>query len=464
MSGRVQLCRVACYYLGMADRRVREQPSLFTPGFGRRPHLVAGRSAEIADISESVFAAPHHPNSNNLILGQRGFGKTVMLNEIEDIAAAEGWVVIRVDASSPGLAQRIMVEAAKNPFVQDVMGATPAALDAAHTTKTVSSSLRLWLARFTKEITETKASASVRDTLEVLGHGALEHGTGVLLTVDEMHAGERDEMVRLSADLQLVTSRDDELPIAFVGAALPEVLHTMLTDRRLSFFRRCEQYEVSAVGEEDARFFFEQGIKDGGGEIAQDALEMLVLHAHGYPYKMQLLGHWAWRHANAPKKTIIAEDAEFADLQATSIVRKRVYEHVWQNLSQKERALVRAVSNHGGQAALWDVSDLLPYSPEAISDLLKRADAIGALTYDGGTHVRLGPLMDEEFVRGSTAALSIMEQHRDRTKQPSHDAPGSAVTSDTGGRTRRPRCNTPMKQVTGRCIRPEGHSGRCRSK
>ncbi len=448
----------------MVDRRAPEQQSLFTPGFGRRPHLVAGRSVEIADISESVLASPRHPNSNNLILGQRGFGKTVMLNEIEDIAAAEGWVVLRVDASSPGLAHRIMVEAAKNPFVQDVMGATPAALDAAHTTKTVSSSLRLWLARFTKEISETRTSASVRDTLEMIGHGALEHDTGVLLTVDEMHAGERDEMVRLAADLQLVTSRDGELPVAFVGAALPEVLHTMLADRRLSFFRRCEQHEIAALSEEDARFFFQQGIRDGGGAIAPDALEMLVRHAEGYPYKMQLLGHWAWRHANAPIRMIGAEDAAFADLQATSIVRKRVYAHVWQNLSQNERALVRAVSTHGGQAALWDISDLLPYSSEAISDLLKRVDAMGALAYDGGTHARLGPLMDEEFVRKSTAALSIIEQHRGEARPSSHDVPEIAAAPAAARGTRRPRCNRPMKQVPGRCIRPDGHSGRCRSK
>ena len=448
----------------MADGRQPEQQSLFTPGFGKRPHLVAGRAAELAEINGSVLAAPHSPNSSNLILGQRGFGKTVMLNEIEDTAAAEGWVVLRADASSPGLAHRIMVEAAKNPFVQDVMGTTSAALDAAHTTKTYSSSLRLWLARFTKETTETKTSPSVRDTLEVLGHSAMEHNTGVLLTVDELHAGERDEMVRLAADLQMVTERG-ELPVAFVGAALPEVLYTMLKDRRLSFFRRSDQYEIAAVDDEDARFFFEQGIRDGGGAISPDALEVLVGSAAGYPYKMQLLGHWAWRHANAPVRTITSEDAAFADLQASSIVRKRVHAHIWQNLSQDERALVRAVSAHGEAAALWDVSDLLPHTSEAISDMLARVSAVGALAYGGGTHVRLGPLMDAEFIRESTAALSLIEQHRaSGTAQGDNTLHAGAAPAEPGRGSRHPRCNRPMKRVPGRCIRPDGHSGRCRSK
>ena len=445
----------------MAGSEAAEQQSLFTPGFGRRPHRVAGRVAEIAEISESILTAPRHPNSTNLILGQRGYGKTVLLNEVEDLAAAQGWIVLKADASSPGMAQRIMVEAAKHPFAQDIMDAQQA-VGAAHTTRTASSSLRLLWATIAKETSETRAGASVRDTLEALGGAASEHGTGVLLTVDELHAGVRDEMVRLAADLQHVIARQ-EMPVAFVGAALTEVLFTMLRDPRLSFFRRCEQYEIGAVSEDEVRFFFDQGVRDGGGAIADDAREMLVQRAAGYPYKMQLLGHWAWRRANAPSGPITAADAAFADLQAASIVRKRVHAHIWQNLSQDERALVRAVARHDGGAALWDVSDQLPYTPEAITDMLARVDAVGALAYDGGTHVRLGPLMDAAFVAEATAALSVMEQHRSAVS-PEQGMADAATAAIAAQQSRRQRCNKPMKRVPGRCIRPAGHSGRCRSK
>lgn len=439
---------------------IPEQQSLFTPGFGRRPHLVAGRADEIAELEQSVLTAPHHPNSSNLILGQRGFGKTVLLNEIEDIASSSGWVVLKTDASSPGLAQRILVEAAKHPFVREVLSPSLSA-DATSATRAVGRGLHSRWASISKQTSETRPGPSVRDTLEVLGAACAEHDTGVLLTVDEMHAGTRDEMVRLAADLQLVIARD-EMPVAFVGAALTEVLFTMLRDPRLSFFRRCEQYELGAVNDEEVSLFFDRGVKDGGGALDEDARDLLVRRAEGYPYKMQLLGHWAWRHADAPSRRINVEDAEFADQQASLIVRKRVHAHVWQNLSQDERALVRAVASYGLKAALWDISDLLPHSPEAITNMLARLGAIGALNYDGGTHVQLGPLLDTAFVDEVTAALSVMEQHRDMTSRGIEATTNEAETSPR--QSLRPRCNRPMKQVPGRCIRPSGHSGRCRSR
>ena len=42
-------------------------------------------------------------------------------------------------------------------------------------------------------------------------------------------------------------------------------------------------------------------------------------------------------------------------------------------------------------------------------------------------------------------------------------SPGGSVSADSKGR-HRPRCNAPMKQVSGRCILPKGHGGGCRSK
>ena len=434
------------------------QPSLFTPVFGHRPHRVAGRRSELADLEASVLQAPRHSNSSNLILGQRGFGKTVLLNEIEDIASSEGWVVLRVDAISPGVAQRILVEAAKHPFAQEMLSDTRSA-DVTETSRSVSRSLLLRWASLSERKSETRAGPSVRDTLEMLGRAAEEQGTGVLLTVDELHAGEHHEMVRLAADLQHVVARQ-EMPVAFVGAALPEVLCCMLRDPRLSFFRRCDQYTIGAVSDEEARLFFEQGISDGGGTITAEARELLVRHADGYPYKMQLLGHWAWRHADAPFADIDVADADFAETQASSFIRDRVHAHIWLNISHNERALVRAVadhqSEHGSDASLWDVSHALPYSPEAITDMLARLNAVGALHYDHGTHVRLGPLMDTEYVAAATSALRAMEQ--------SGSVTGTAAHNATTGQARRPRCNTLMKTVPGRCIRPAQHSGRCRSK
>ena len=41
-------------------------------------------------------------------MGVRGSGKTVLLSEIEDRAAADGWVVLSLDAGTSGLLDRIV--------------------------------------------------------------------------------------------------------------------------------------------------------------------------------------------------------------------------------------------------------------------------------------------------------------------------------------------------------------------
>ena len=166
VSGGVRLCQVACSVERMARSRrgKHEQQGLFTPGFGRRPHRVAGRESEINELEASVLEAPHHPNSTSLILGQRGFGKTVLLNEIEDIASSEGWVILKVDASSPGVAQRILAEATKHPFTQEVLSESRSA-DATQTSRSVSRGLHLRWASISEQKSETRSGPSVRDTV-----------------------------------------------------------------------------------------------------------------------------------------------------------------------------------------------------------------------------------------------------------------------------------------------------------
>lgn len=71
----------------------------FAPGAGSRPPELAGRDAilEIAAIS-CGRAVKGRSARSIMLLGLRGTGKTVLLNEIGHIAADEGLLVSRVES------------------------------------------------------------------------------------------------------------------------------------------------------------------------------------------------------------------------------------------------------------------------------------------------------------------------------------------------------------------------------
>jgi hypothetical protein len=71
----------------------------YTPGFGRRPPVVAGRDALVDDMARVLEAGPQHPRFCRALLGSRGTGKTVLLDVIGEVASKElGWAVLHVHA------------------------------------------------------------------------------------------------------------------------------------------------------------------------------------------------------------------------------------------------------------------------------------------------------------------------------------------------------------------------------
>ena len=68
-------------------------------------------------------------------------------------------------------------------------------------------------------------------------------GTGLVVTIDELHAGDTNELRTLGIVVQEVT-RVGRLPMAFIGAGLPTIEDTLLADTSITFLQRCARYEV----------------------------------------------------------------------------------------------------------------------------------------------------------------------------------------------------------------------------
>ena len=86
--------------------RAKRGTSPFRPHFGQSPQAFVGRNDLMRDLADGLATGPSDARFTCLLTGSRGSGKTVVLNEVEDMAAAEGWVVLTTDASTPGLLER----------------------------------------------------------------------------------------------------------------------------------------------------------------------------------------------------------------------------------------------------------------------------------------------------------------------------------------------------------------------
>ena len=66
----------------LTDHSMPENP--FSPGFGESPFSLVGRDHVLNDLWSGLLNGPRDPRFTSMVMGVRGSGKTVMLNEIED--------------------------------------------------------------------------------------------------------------------------------------------------------------------------------------------------------------------------------------------------------------------------------------------------------------------------------------------------------------------------------------------
>ncbi len=151
----------------------------FTPTFGVSPPLLAGRSDLIEDFEDALADGPGAPGRATLHTGARGTGKTVMLNEVEDLAARQGWSVVS-ETATPGCIERLVAE-----HLPALLGE----IDPQATTSRsegVSGSMGLGGASWeTPEVHPAKAG--LRNQLTKACDLLASTQTGLLITLDEIH-------------------------------------------------------------------------------------------------------------------------------------------------------------------------------------------------------------------------------------------------------------------------------------
>jgi len=416
----------------------------FSPGFGQPPTHLVGREDILGPLGAGLRAGPHDEAYTSVLVGPRGSGKTALLTEIGERAAEDGWIVLPVDASTSDLHGRIRQAAA---YARATHEGAEAAAPGAKASNAVTGFRLGPLGAQWQGTQEAVEEWNTRYVLTALAEHARSAGTSVLLSIDELQGGDREELRRLVSDIQHVTTREQR-PLAFVGSALPEVHYTLFRDPKLSFFRRCADFSLRPLNGADAAIGLRRTALAAGGDFEPAALEAAVEACGPLPYKMQLIGHHAWAMSGAPERAVDMLAVGSALEVAESRFSERVVLPAWNGLPERCRKYLAALSALGGIADRPALGSHFGSGIQGLSDAEQRLKLEGHIE-EAGEMLRLTAAMPAEAVDRYSTGDALYGAHL------SSDGALAPLV--------RARCNEYMPLARALCQLPRGHNGAHRS-
>jgi len=349
----------------------------FAPGAGAPPPELVGRDSILKDVDIALRrAALGRPSQSYMMLGLRGTGKTVLLNQIvktaETAAGLSVWSA-KIEAPEGGdLAKQLYPKLTQ---VLRRLSAVEAAKAAAHAgmraLRSFAATLNLEYGGLSLSVDPELGTADsgdlamdLSDLFVALGRSAKAAGGVFVLLIDEVQYLNLDELSALITALHECAQKT--LPVVFIGAGLPQVAG--LAGDAKSYAERLFQYPpIGPLPEPEARRALVDPIVEEGEAIEAPALESIISVTKGYPYFLQEWGYHAWNISqNSP---ISVRDAEQASIAALKRLDNGFFKVRMDRLTISERDYVYAMASLPGDG---------PYRSGDIASVLgKKTNSLG---------------------------------------------------------------------------------------
>ncbi len=278
----------------------------FSPGAGNQPPALAGRG-ELLQRLEILLARIKAGRSEQsmLMVGLRGVGKTVLLNRVREMAEAQGYQAILIEAHENKSLPLLLL-----PPLRQTLFALDRLQNVSQKVKRGLRVLRSFIgavkvkmgdAEFGLDIDPETGSADSGDLeadlaelFVAVGEAAADRGTAVAIIIDELQYMTETEMSALIMAIHRVSQRN--LPLVLIGAGLPQLVG--LAGQSKSYAERLFTYpEVGALSAADAALALQGPVSTQGVSYTPEALEEVFRVTQGYPYFLQEWGYQSWNMA-----------------------------------------------------------------------------------------------------------------------------------------------------------------------
>jgi hypothetical protein len=334
----------------------------FAPGAGSRPPELAGRNAILEAARISCGRAIKGRNARSImLLGLRGTGKTVLLNEIGKIAQEEGLLPSKVEAPEGESLARLLY-----PEMRKVMRSLSSIQAAKQIATRGLKGLRGFASIFKIEVAGIEVGVEpepgladsgdlqydLPDLFDVIGQAAKAAGKGWILLIDEVQYLSEADLSALIVSIHRMAQ--EGLPVLLVGAGLPQVAR--LAGEAKSYAERLFLYPgVGALDPASAAQAIEKPIKEEDALIASAALDAIIERTQGYPFFLQEWASVAWNNADGPEITF--DDVNHAYAETLASLDEGFFRVRIDRLTKAEIQFVKAMSNLGdGPYAMADIA------------------------------------------------------------------------------------------------------------
>lgn len=178
-------------------------------------------------------------------------------------------------------------------------------------------------------------------------------GTGLLITLDEIHYHQVAELRELASVLQHLVREGRE--IAFAGAGLPSSVSAVLNDHVLTFLRRADRHSLGRVSLEEVATAIREPIEREGREIAEAEAGRAAEATGGYPFLIQLVGYHIWRQ-QLRHKEIASSDVGAGIVAARRRVGSLVHEPAIADLPAVARTFLLAMAQDDRPSKMSDIA------------------------------------------------------------------------------------------------------------
>jgi len=378
----------------------------FSPGAGSRPPELAGRENILENVAIALdrIRAGRHSQSYVLI-GLRGVGKTVLLNEMRRAAEGAGLFCVPIEAPEGQTLPAILVPALRTALLK---------LDRGQAAMTVAKRSLGALARFVKALKlsygELEASINLGevgvadngdldsdlvDLIDIVGRAAAERQTAMVLFIDELQYVPERELAALITALH--RARQNDRPITMVAAGLPQLPGQM--GRAKSYAERLFLFTtIGPLTDAAATSAIVRPIEDEDCSITPEALAQILAVTRNYPYFLQEWGKQAWD--SAASCPITADDVALAHPTAIAELDDSFFRVRFDRLTPAEKRYLRAMAELGpGPSSSTAIAETLDRKPSSFGPLRASLVAKGMIFTPGyGQTAFTVPLFDE-FMR-----------------------------------------------------------------
>lgn len=326
----------------------------FSPGAGSPPPELVGRGPvlEQARILLGRVRAGR-PEKSLLLTGLRGVGKTVLLNEIQRLAADADYRTIELEAHEDKRLGPLLA-----PNLRSVLYDLDRLAGAGDKVKRGLAVLRSFISAIKLTVGEVDIGLDIepeRGTadsgdLEIdlpnlfvaVGEAAAERKSAVALLIDEVQYFNQKELGALIMAMHKVQQR--QLPLVLIGAGLP--ILPGLAGESKSYAERLFSFPpIGALTEAESDTALQEPAHAAAAAFEQAALAEIFRLTQGYPYFVQEWGYQAWNHATtSPIGLDVVEDS-------TSRVIQRLDENFFRvrfdRLTPSEKKFLRAMAELG---------------------------------------------------------------------------------------------------------------------